>query len=49
MTQKVSWPSSDQLRSSATVVLIASLIFALIIGGVDAAFKNMMKFIYETF
>ena len=47
MTQKVSWPTLDQLRVSATVVLIASLIFSLIIGGVDAAFKNMMQFIYE--
>lgn len=49
MTQRVSWPTFNQLQASASVVLIASLIFALIIGGVDSIFKNMMEFIYETF
>ena len=49
MTQKVSWPTVAQLQASATVVLVASLIFALVIGGVDAAFKNMMQFVYEIF
>ena len=47
MTARVSWPTFAQIQSRAGIVLIASLIFALIIGGVDALFKNMMQFIYE--
>ena len=49
MTEKVSWPTYTQLQSSATVVLVASLIFALFIGGIDIVFKNTMQWIYENF
>ncbi len=49
MTQRVSWPTLESLRASATTVLVASLIFSLIIGGVDSVFKHMMQFVYESF
>ena len=39
MKTNVTWPSRIELQNSATLVLIASLLFALIIGAVDAAFK----------
>jgi len=32
---KVTWPKYSELQSSAVLVLVASTIFALIIGGID--------------
>ena len=49
MTQRVSWPSLGQLRADAANVLIASLLFSLIVAGVDMVFKNMMQLIYKSF
>jgi len=49
IVRKVTWPTTAQLQASAVVVLIASLIFALIIGGVDAAFKRFMQWMYQAF
>lgn len=47
LAKKVSWPSWAQLQNSAIVVLVASLIFALVIFGMDLVFKNIMTFIYN--
>ncbi|MCU0353876.1 MAG: preprotein translocase subunit SecE [Cytophagales bacterium] len=44
----VSWPKYSEAQSSATLVLVASLIFALVIGLVDVGFKNAMKAIYDS-
>ena len=49
ITQRVSWPTVAQLQVSATVVLVVSLLFALVIGGIDAVFKNGMLLVYESF
>lgn len=49
LVNKVSWPTWAELRSSAVIVLIASLIIALVIYIMDFSFSNMMKFIYNIF
>jgi preprotein translocase subunit SecE len=46
---KVSWPKYSELQSSSTLVLVASLIFALVIGAVDFVFRNGMEWFYDQF
>ena len=46
MTKKVSWPSWDKLQNSAIVVMVASVIFALVIFGMDSFFQWLMSAIY---
>lgn len=46
LVHKVSWPSSKELSNSAVVVLVASLLIALVIFGMDKAIGELMKFIY---
>ncbi len=43
----VDWPKYSQLQSSSIVVLLASLIFALIIGAVDYVFKEGVSVLYN--
>lgn len=40
---KVSWPKYSELQSSSILVLVASLIFALIIGAIDLAFRGLLQ------
>lgn len=49
LLNKVSWPTWPELQSSAVVVLVASVIFAIIIYLMDTSFSNLMKFIYSLF
>ena len=46
---KVTWPTWEELQSSAILVMIASLIIALIIAFMDLGFKNLMESIYSMF
>jgi preprotein translocase subunit SecE len=47
MRHKVSWPKYSDLQSSSVLVLVASLIFALLIGVIDLGFDNMMDWFYS--
>lgn len=47
MVHKVSWPKYSDLQSSSVLVLVASVIFALLIGVIDLGFDNIMEFIYK--
>jgi len=47
LVHKVSWPSWKQLQSSAIVVMVASLLFAVVILAMDLTFENLMKTIYS--
>ena len=47
MRHKVSWPKYPELQSSSVLVLIASLIFALLIGLIDLGFDNIMDWFYN--
>ena len=46
LVHKVSWPTSQELSSSAVVVLFASLIMALAVFGIDVIFERIMNFVY---
>ena len=46
---KVSWSSYSELQSSAVLVLVASTIFALVIGAIDWVFKSGLGFFYKEF
>ena len=46
---KVSWPKFSELQSSAILVLVASFIFAVIIGLIDLGFSDALKWFYREF
>lgn len=46
---KVSWSTYSELQSSAVLVLVASTIFALVIGAVDWVFKTGLEWFYKAF
>ena len=46
LTKKVTWPTWEKLQSSAIVVMVASVIFALVIFGMDSFFQWLMSAIY---
>jgi len=48
MKNKVTWPSYKSLQNSSILVLVASLIFALLIGLIDTAFKNSLEWFYQS-
>ena len=47
LLHKVTWPTWQELQESAVVVLVASLIIALVVLGMDQASNNLMKVIYK--
>ena len=47
VTERITWPSFRELQSSAWLVLIASLLFALVVGGMDAIFQRLMDLFYS--
>jgi len=49
LVKKVSWPSWNELQSSAIVVSIASLIFALVVYLMDTSFSLILKQFYKLF
>ncbi|WPP53651.1 preprotein translocase subunit SecE [Catalinimonas niigatensis] len=49
MKNKVTWPPYSSLQRSSVLVLIASLIFAALIGVIDLGFKNTMDWFYNAF
>jgi len=46
---KVTWPKYAELQGSSVLVLVASLIFAVIIGVIDFSFDNVMSWFYKEF
>jgi preprotein translocase subunit SecE len=49
MSDKVTWPSWNELQSSAIVVSIASVIIALIVYSMDKVFSELLKVLYNIF
>jgi preprotein translocase subunit SecE len=49
VTENVTWPKLADLQASATLVLVASLIFALLVGVVDFVFKSGLDLFYKSF
>lgn len=49
MTTKVSWPKYAELQNSSILVLVASLIFAIVVGAMDLVFNSAMEWFYNAF
>jgi len=49
ITNKVSWSKYSELQGSAILVLVASTIFAVVIGAIDWIFKSGLQFFYKEF
>jgi len=49
LVQKVSWPTWNELQSSAIVVSIASLIIALAVYLMDKSFQTILESFYKLF
>lgn len=46
LVYKVSWPSREELSNSSVIVMIASLIIALLVFGIDSLFEWVLKLVY---
>jgi len=44
---KVSWPTRKETQVSTIVVIVTSLVAAMIVGGLDAAWSALTDFIYK--
>ncbi|MBC8343318.1 MAG: preprotein translocase subunit SecE [Bacteroidetes bacterium] len=49
LMHKVTWPTWEELQSSAVVTLVTSLIFALVVFLMDSVFKNLFEQFYKLF
>ena len=49
LVYKVTWPKYSDLQNSSILVLVASLIFALLIGVIDLGFENALRWFYSEF
>ena len=47
LTNKVTWPTWEELRSSTTIVVIASILFAIVILLIDKALGGIMDILYS--
>jgi preprotein translocase subunit SecE len=47
LVHKVTWPTWSELQNSAVLVMVATLIIALIVAGMDLAFSKIMESIYK--
>ena len=48
LTQKVTWPTWRDLQSSAILVLVAAIIIALVILGMDQIIAYLLKAFYSS-
>ena len=46
LAHKTTWPTAKELMQSATVVLTASLVIAVVVWVMDVVFKAVMSSIY---
>jgi len=49
LVNKVSWPTWEELRESTWIVLVASLLFALVIWGLDSVLGISLTQFYKLF
>ena len=47
LVNKVTWPTWEELQSSAIVVLVASIIIALIVFAIDSVFEYAFELFYS--
>ena len=46
---KATWPSVSELQKSTTLVLIGTIIFSLVVFGMDKVISTVLEFIYSIF
>jgi len=49
MTQKVTWPSWEELQQSTMIVLGATVIITFLVAMMDFAANGVLKFVYSLF
>lgn len=49
LVNKVSWPTWEELRESTWIVLVASLLFALVVWGLDSVLGVSLTQFYKLF
>jgi len=47
LVHKVTWPTWRELQNSATLVMVATLIIALIVAAMDFSFGRIMEMVYS--
>jgi len=47
LISKVTWPTWEELQSSAIVTLVSALIIALLIFGIDTVFEQLFRLFYK--
>jgi preprotein translocase subunit SecE len=47
LVHKVTWPTWSELQNSAVLVMVTTLIFAVLVAGMDFIFSKTMQFIYS--
>jgi preprotein translocase subunit SecE len=48
MTEKVTWPTWRELQNSAVLVLVATIIIALVVFGMDTVINWVLKSFYSS-
>ncbi len=48
LTQKVTWPTWRELQSSAVLVLVAAIIIAMVILGMDQIIQRLISIFYSS-
>ena len=43
--KKITWPSRAEIARSTIIVIVAIIVFAAIIGGIDAFFLQLLRFL----
>ena len=46
---KSSWPTMTDLQKSTSLVIVGTIIFALVVFGMDKAISTVLEFIYKIF
>ncbi|HMG08396.1 MAG TPA: preprotein translocase subunit SecE [Mucilaginibacter sp.] len=48
LTQKVTWPTWRELQSSAVLVLVAAMIIAMVVLGMDQIIQRLIAIFYSS-
>jgi preprotein translocase subunit SecE len=46
---KASWPTMTELQKSASLVLIGTIIFSLVVFGMDYVISSILEIVYDLF
>ena len=46
---KATWPSLSELQKSTVLVIIGTIIFSLVVFGMDKAISTVLEFVYSIF